>query len=129
MADLNALYDQLTAAEGPAAPLSIAVLVAFGRDPAAAPALVATWADPVASVDAALDLVERALPGWSCSVTKGEDLRPLYPGAWCSAKVQGPQLGEFQFAQAPTAPLAILRALVAALMARAPATEEFIRNG
>jgi hypothetical protein len=71
------------------------------------------------SIDAALALVERVLPGWEWSV-------------WASGGVFGAtiyntpedEIEPCVSAQAPTAPLAILKAFVAALIAQENANEQ-----
>ena len=85
------------------------------------------WVDPVTdkwvttsalfftkSIDAALALVERLLPGayWSIDHTDEGD-----PGKWYDVEI-----GQ-SFAQARTAPLAILAALLTALLAQPEGTE------
>ena len=69
------------------------------------------------SIDAALALVERALPGWmTCVATQGVFLGdPAPTWTWELGQPQDPEARPYG-RSAPTAPLAILRALFAALI-------------
>jgi hypothetical protein len=103
----------LDAATGPSREIDAAIYCAL------------VWIDPpvrgvpsyTASIDAALALVERLLPGWAFNVcfrddgdTTGDD------GGW-SVEFRRPYEW-LPFSTATTAPLAILKALVAALIAQ-----------
>jgi len=118
MVDLLALRDLIEAADQPNPILSAAVAAALDPNPLRPAALLPDWADPVRSVDAALALTRRRLPGVAIELILLSDgahcrLDQKYGAGGCSA----------------TLPLAILNALVAALIAQAPPEWESIRNG
>jgi hypothetical protein len=75
-----------------------------------------------ASIDAALALVERVLPGWRWTVTSVGDDKEI-PKAWLWlerlwAAPEEPSLLRNYEAEAPISPLAILKSLFAALIAQ-----------
>jgi hypothetical protein len=134
MTTLTELAAMLDAATGPSRELDSAIAVAldgfetwperyegagvqycrrYGDDlaiPGAAPdSLVPHY---TSSIDAALALVERLLPGWDWGVERYglQASGKVWPAGWHDAKVVR--------AFAPTTPLAILKALVAALIAQ-----------
>jgi len=96
MADWDELAAALARATGSEAALDQLIATAFATDPV----------DFTASVGAAHDLAVAALPGWKLHV--GFDANGMFPYA---ALTQGDLHVE---ANAPTVPLAILRAAVAA---------------
>lgn len=67
-----------------------------------------------ASVDLALALVERELPGWRVGFNSDPDRGPVW---WASLKRQGDDWKNAPSGYAKTAPLAILLALIVALLA------------
>lgn len=108
MTTLHELRDMLDKAEGPSRRLDQAIQFTLCDDHAS------YIREFTASIDAALELVGRKLPGWRWDV--GNPFwrdgifvcRLARPGAsdWSSSLVES--------ADAPTAPLAILKALIAA---------------
>lgn len=69
------------------------------------------------SIDAALALVERKLPGWRGDI----DTAPFEPGDLCGARFFPPGKITNIAEQAATPPLAILAAILSALIATTPA--------
>lgn len=70
------------------------------------------WPDYTASLNAALTLVERALPGWDYRVERDEGVHKA--GVWRS----GTYFGGYGTESAPTPALALLAALLRALIAK-----------
>lgn len=68
-----------------------------------------TWGAPeyTASIDAALALVERVLPGWKWQINKGEGCGLILPGSTITTRVH--------WGKGANTPLAILAALLTAL--------------
>jgi hypothetical protein len=77
-----------------------------------------TKEDPyTSSIDTALSLVERLLPGWAFNVCFRDDGDTTGDEAGWSVEFRRPYEW-LPFSTAPTAPLAILKALVAAMIAQ-----------
>jgi len=129
MTDLTALLERVRAATGPDIALSGQILCALngtrllsaeffytGHIKVAAEKdgerWESTFADPLVSIDAALALVERTLPGLEISLTR-------YGGAWDAefARLDEPDMdGTSGPEPSPTPALALLRALLSALI-------------
>ena len=144
MTDLHTLRDMMDEATGPSRVIDDAIMaLVYVRDDRSIgtmeddgsgwkPCTDKVWVDPVtdrwvstaahaytSSIDAALALVGRLLPGWWV-VTVGEVRMPTRfvsdrpdPMAWV-CRLQRHDDGLEQMATAPTAPLAIIKAMVAA---------------
>lgn len=120
MSDFAQIKERLEKATGPSRPIEEALKLAIAAHMFAAGAskedVVATvggdfYADPplwTSSVDAALALVERLLPGWTWRVEKWTECYDAK--LWGLADAPGIGAGH-----GPTAPLAILAALLTAL--------------
>ena len=113
MITLTTLRDLLAAATGPSRDLFIRVAADLGignDDPFYLSSGFIRFLDAGAWNDAALALVERMLLACTVEIV----LRP--PPERCSAAIINGDLGYRSYHSAPTAPLAILRALVAAMV-------------
>jgi hypothetical protein len=102
MSDLASLLEKVRSAQGPDRALDWHVADATGHE-----SFVPAY---TASIDAALALVERKLPGWRVAMyTDGEGKGP------CCLALRGDEPVKAN-CQAPTLPLAILAAMLTALI-------------
>lgn len=116
-ADLKALRGRLRAASGSDRELDIAVGGLWPNPPFNVSDKVFRNAKPVcpfftASIDAALALCERKLPGWGFVLTTNDDGGFLFELCRNNTPGAGPDC------EAPTAPLAILLALLEAMIGK-----------
>lgn len=115
---LGELVERVKAANGPDREIGIDLLIRFdpfyGKAASRSDGISAMLilnADPTASIDAALALVERVLPGWWV-----QHLGKVTTGWACRIETQGISIPKTtRPLYAPTAPLAILLALLSAL--------------
>jgi hypothetical protein len=110
MTPLNELAAMLDAATGPSREIDREI------------SFISNWAGPYSpwssSVDAALALVERLLPGWEWDIELNQGVFFCALLQIATAYADGTHC-----ADAPTAPIAILKALVAALIAQETTNE------
>lgn len=122
---LTELLERVKAATGPDRDLGQDIVEAFGLEWCqgrwwlgdVAPSHAGKWIkDPTASLDAALTLVERVLPGWAPAIRR--DPRREFDGLWHAMMVSraNPRTQHATWGHTPA--LAVLDALLTALVAQ-----------
>lgn len=124
MTDLNELLERVTSATEPDRDLDAAIEACVGEKPrklGAGPAMRPLCPPFTFSVDAALELIERALPGWGIEVTMPAGYAyggaRLYPGDDRNRELTA-------FGKARTLPLAIIAALLVALIRKESSNDQ-----